>query len=186
MAGIEIFSERLKEVRTNMGLSQSDFAKLIGITQQSLSSYEKCVSKPPLDIAIKISEKCNISLSWLCGLSDRITNNKLFRNYIDIIDIFFDIMNIAHLDVYPIEIDFYIQKDCGDQPFNGWGIAFTDKHLNEFLADWKKMRHLRAEGIIDNELYALWIEKTVNKYNIPIEPEILTPLTPTDTPAQDS
>ena len=48
------------------------------------------------------------------------------------------------------------------------------------------MSHYRAEGIIDNELYALWIEKTVNKYNIPIEPEILTPLTPTDTPAQDS
>lgn len=169
MAGIQIFSERLKELRIDMGLNQADFAKLIGVTQQSLSSYEKCTSKPPLDIAIKIAEKCDISLSWLCGLSDRITNNKLFRTYTDIIDIFFDIMNVAHLHVYPTETE-CVNPD--DQIIVLWGIAFTDNHLNEFLADWQKMRSLYLNGTIDDEVYSLWREKTINKYNFPIEPEI--------------
>lgn len=168
MAGIKILSERLKEVRESMNMNQTDFAKLIGVTQQSLSSYEKCVSKPTLDMAIKISEKCDISLSWLCGLSDRVSNNKVFKTYTDIIDIFFDIMNVAHLNVYSTKVN---TKDCDMQDVTMWGISFTDKYLNEFIEDWQKMRTLYINQTIDEEVYSLWREKTIKKYNFPIIPE---------------
>lgn len=169
MAGIKILSERLKEVRTSMELNQAEFAKLIGVTQQSLSSYENCSSKPTLDVAIRIVEKCDVSLSWLCGLTERVTNNKLFRTYTDIIDIFFDIMNIARLDVYSTKVT---ATDWQGKEQSMWGISFTDEHLNEFLADWQKMRMLNINGTIDDEVYTLWREKTIKKYNFPIEPEI--------------
>ena len=169
MAGIKIVSERLKEIRTNMGLNQADFAALIGVTQQSLSGYEKCTSKPTLDVAMRIAEKCDISLSWLCGLTDRVTNNKLFRTYTDIIDIFFDIMNIAHLDVYTASIQ---KEDCYGEKQLMWGVLFTDEYLNEFISDWNKMRTLYSNGTIDNEVYSLWREKTIKKYKLPIKPEI--------------
>lgn len=169
MAGIEIFSERLKEVRNKMGLNQAEFANLIGVTQQSLSGYEKCTSKPTLEVAIRIAKECNISLSWLCGLSDRISNNKVFQTYTDIIDIFFDIMNVARLNVYIVD-------NCVVDAFNYnsimHGIAFSDEYLNEFLEDWRKMRNLFLNGTIDDEVYSLWREKTIKKYNIPIIPEI--------------
>lgn len=170
MAGIKILSERLKETRISMGLNQAEFADLIGVTQQSLSSYEKCISKPTLDVAIRISEKCDISLSWLCGITDRISNNNVFNTYTDIIDVFFDIMNIAHLHVYSTKVK---AKDWQSNEVTMWGISFTDKHLNEFIADWQKMRTLYLNGTIDDEVYSLWREKTIKKYNFPIEPEIV-------------
>lgn len=169
MAGIKIFSERLKKVRESLKMNQADFAKLIGVTQQSLSSYEKCISKPTLDVAIRIADKCEISLSWLCGLSDRPSNNKVFKTYTDIIDIFFDIMNVAHLNVYSTKVK---AKNVNAQDVIMWGISFTDKHLNEFIADWQKMRTLYLNQTIDDEVYDLWREKTIKKYNFPIIPEI--------------
>lgn len=169
MAGIEIFSKRLKETREEMGLSQLDFADKIGVTQQSLSSYEKCLSKPTLDVAIRIADKCNISLGWLCGLSDRKSNNKTFKTYTDIIDMFFDIMNIGGIDVYPTETE--TQDNMGFVT-KMWGISFTDSKLEEFLKDWRKMRGLYISGTIDNEVYYLWTEKTIKKYNIPIRKQI--------------
>lgn len=170
MAGIKILSERLKKVRESLNMNQADFAKLIGVTQQSLSSYEKCVSKPTLDVAIRIADKCEISLSWLCGLSDRPSNNKVFKTYTDIIDIFFDIMNIAHLNVYSTKVK---AKNVDMQDVTMWGISFTDKYLNEFIADWQKMRTLYLNQTIDEEVYDLWREKTIKKYNFPITPEII-------------
>lgn len=170
MAGIKILSERLKKVREELNMNQADFAKLIGVTQQSLSSYEKCVSKPTLDVAIRIADKCEISLSWLCGLSDRPSNNKVFKTYTDIIDIFFDIMNIAHLNVYSTKVR---AKNVDMQDVIMWGISFTDKNLNEFIADWQKMRTLYLNQTIDKEVYDLWREKTIKKYNFPITPEII-------------
>lgn len=169
MAGIKILSERLKEVRESLNMNQADFAKLIGVTQQSLSSYEKCVSKPTLDVAIRIADKCNISLSWLCGLSDRPSNNKVFKTYTDIIDFFFDIMNIAHLNVYSTKVT---AKNVEMQDVTMWGISFTDKYLNDFIADWQKMRTLYINRTIDKEVYDLWMEKTIKKYNFPITPEL--------------
>ena len=49
-----------------------------------------------------------------------------------------------------------------------WGISFTDDNLNIFLQDWAKMRNLYISKTIDEEVYALWREKTIAKYNIPI------------------
>ena len=63
-----IFGERLKILRSiTMDMSQRDFAKLLGIPQPNLSAYESGRNKPTIDTVINISDKCNVSIDWLCG-----------------------------------------------------------------------------------------------------------------------
>lgn len=166
---LQIFSERIKELRTSLNMTQKDFAAELGITASALSAYEKNSINPSISIAKRIAEKYHISLDWLCGLSDRKSANKVFKTYTDIIDVFFDIMNIGNLNVYPTKV-----YECDYTGFKQtmWGISFTDPELQEFLKDWKKMRQLYVTKTIDNEVYSLWIEKTIKKYDFPITTEL--------------
>lgn len=53
----------LREYREMMKLSQSDFGKLVGVTQRCISAYETGHRKPSLKVAIKIAKlcKCNVA-----------------------------------------------------------------------------------------------------------------------------
>jgi len=57
--------ERIREIRKGKGLTQIEFSKILGITQDKLSKYENGKVKVPIEILLKISEEFNISLDWL-------------------------------------------------------------------------------------------------------------------------
>lgn len=62
------FGLRLRMLRTmNGNKSQKDFAAELGIPQPTLSAYESGKIKPTVDVLINISNKCNVSMDWLCG-----------------------------------------------------------------------------------------------------------------------
>lgn len=164
----EQLSARLKELRSDLQLTQREFAERINASPVSVSSYEIGAKTPSLEMLMKIATTFNVSLNWLCGLSSRKSTNKVFNTYTDIIDIFFDIMNIADLDVYPAKSS---TMDSFGNKRTMWGISFTDANLNSFLQDWAKMRNLYISQTIDEEVYSLWREKTIAKYNIPINSE---------------
>ena len=44
------FSKRLKELRTSLSLTQSEFASIIGTSQNALSNYEKGERNPSYEI----------------------------------------------------------------------------------------------------------------------------------------
>ena len=44
-------------------------------------------------------------------------------------------------------------------------LYFDDTVINDALKDWKKMLDLLKEGLIDQEVFDLWKEKMLNKYN---------------------
>ena len=74
----QILAKRLKELREFMNLTQSQFGDLINVAQTTLfSSYENGSKTPNIDTLYNIAIKCNISIDWLCGLSD-IHKNKRF------------------------------------------------------------------------------------------------------------
>lgn len=56
---------RIREIRKEKNLTQSEFAKMFDITQDRLSKYETGVIGIPVEILLKISKKFNISLDWL-------------------------------------------------------------------------------------------------------------------------
>lgn len=45
----------IKNIRTNIGLTQKEFAKLLGISRESIANYETRTI-PPGDILLKIQE----------------------------------------------------------------------------------------------------------------------------------
>lgn len=66
-----IFGERLRLLRKVLfnNMSQKEMSALTGIPQPSLSAYENGKNKPTISILLRISEKCHVSVDWLCGKS---------------------------------------------------------------------------------------------------------------------
>ena len=68
---LPIFKERLEEIRQQMGnLSNTEFAKRIGISRQTLGFYLNGDRIPDCETLVQICQRCNISSNWLLGLSD--------------------------------------------------------------------------------------------------------------------
>lgn len=64
------FSERLKKLRKEAGLTQVDVANKLGISQQAYASWERGVKKPTQDNLVKISQVLNVSVDYLVGNSE--------------------------------------------------------------------------------------------------------------------
>ena len=62
----------LKAARVNSGLEQKEAAEKLGISRDSLRSYEKYKESPKIDLAIRIAKLYNCSLSDLIFLQDNI------------------------------------------------------------------------------------------------------------------
>lgn len=71
---ITIFARRLREARIKAGLKQSDLAEKTGITAASISAYESSDGakgkNPSLENAKKIASVLNVSLDWMCGITN--------------------------------------------------------------------------------------------------------------------
>ena len=51
--------------RKKLKISQSELAKSIGVTQQTISAYEKGIRQPPIDVLLKLSEIFNCTIDEL-------------------------------------------------------------------------------------------------------------------------
>lgn len=63
------FSERLKKLRKDTGLTQVDVASKLGISQQAYASWERGVKKPTQDNLVKIAQILDVSIDYLVGNS---------------------------------------------------------------------------------------------------------------------
>ncbi len=68
------FSERLKNLRKKVGLTQVDVAGKLGISQQAYASWERGVKKPTQENLVKIAQVLNVSVDYLVGNSDERTD----------------------------------------------------------------------------------------------------------------
>ena len=59
------FSERLKKLRKDAGLTQVDVAEKLGISQPAYASWERGVKKPTQDNLVKIAKLFNASIDTL-------------------------------------------------------------------------------------------------------------------------
>lgn len=146
---LQIFSDRLKELRNEKGLTQAQFVDGLGITASALSAYEKNLKNPSISVAKRIAEKYNVSIDWLCGLCDEKEQNMSnIKTYSDIIKIWISIER-------PLSALENVVK------------SFEIK-MHTFLDEARHMEKLKKDGLIDDELYTLWIEKSLKKYHYPI------------------
>ena len=68
---------RMKDLREDLNLSQTDIAKILFTTQTQYSRWERGANEPPATILIKLADFYNVSLDYLAGR----TNEKSIRKH---------------------------------------------------------------------------------------------------------
>lgn len=68
--------QRLKDVRNDADLTQADIAKILNISRQHYSMYERGDRELPMHHFITLAKYYNVSLDYLAGLVD--TPKKLY------------------------------------------------------------------------------------------------------------
>lgn len=162
MSSFEIFQSRIKETREENGLTQKEFSEMIGFSQQTLSGYENGRTTPSLEAIAVIAQKCNVTIDWLCGLSDQKNTNDEINTYADLFKLFIKLYK-------GFEFSLETQNDPITYEHNTTIFTFTDEVMPQFIDDWMNMLVLINSQSIDNELYSMWIEKTLPKYDIPLK-----------------
>ena len=64
------WNEKLKELREDHDLSQTQMGKILGITQRTVSYYEKGERTVPPEIIIAYSNYFNVTTDYILGLTD--------------------------------------------------------------------------------------------------------------------
>ena len=70
---METFTKRITTLSKVHELTQSDIAKLLGVTQANVYKYEKGISEPPLETVKWYADYFDVSLDYLLGRTDNHT-----------------------------------------------------------------------------------------------------------------
>lgn len=62
-----LFSENLRALRKERGLSQKQLGEAVGVTQQCVSEWEKGNMEPTLSCLWKLADYFGVSMDILCG-----------------------------------------------------------------------------------------------------------------------
>lgn len=149
MGDFSILAKRIKKLRTALNMTQKEFSAFVGCTAATLSAYENGSKSPSLEIVKGIAEKCDVSIDWLCGLSNnRHTVSEYIWTYADVI-------RLCHDTKEPMRaIDKITQEFI--------------KSMQRFMSEASHMEKLKQDKLIDQELYDLWLEKELKKRTTPI------------------
>lgn len=66
----EIFSERLKTLRAEKGVRQSELAALIGVRNTAVSMMESGSRSPSVEVLCALADYFDVSIDYLVGRSD--------------------------------------------------------------------------------------------------------------------
>ena len=72
------FGRRLREIRKDMGLTQDEFAKILGTSKQILSRYEREDRSPRIEVVRKYAEALKVSADYLLGDQDAEAVSSMF------------------------------------------------------------------------------------------------------------
>lgn len=71
--------EIIRELRKKKGLTQQQLAEKVGISNVSLSNYERGAQMPDLNTLARIAVELDVSTDILLGISDEITESEMPR-----------------------------------------------------------------------------------------------------------
>ena len=66
-----LLNERIKQLRTERGLSQVELAEKLGISKQSVSNWENDNIQPSIEMLLKLSHIFSVSTDYLLGEDSR-------------------------------------------------------------------------------------------------------------------
>lgn len=150
-----MFSKRLRELRTSLGLTQREFGVKSGISPASLSAYEQGIKKPSFDVILDIAQTFDVSTDWLFGLSNN--ENTKITEVADVVGMLIEISKATKM---------HVRESNPESPYDdpelfGY-ISFEDQRIDQFLLKWHNISNLWQVGSIDDELYDLWCQKEID------------------------
>src|SRR5699024_4540213 len=80
---MNVLGKRLKQARSDAGLKQIDAAEKLGISNGTLSGYERNYRDPDTDILNRMAELYEVSVDWLLGINNTKDNQISDEDYID-------------------------------------------------------------------------------------------------------
>lgn len=163
MRNLEIFAKKLKEIRLQTGKTQKEFANMVESTAATISAYENATKNPSLEIVMNIAEKCNVSIDWLCGLTEKKNYDNKVETYADVIKKLDELMQSdINMTIYvmnnPISS---ISQQMPSIPV----IFLNNKEILDFLWDYMQILDIKDDGVIDEHLYRLWVDDALKKFN---------------------
>jgi len=66
---LSVFSDRLKTLRGE--LKQAEFARKVGIAQNTYSRYESGERIPDIEVLVRLAARLGVSTDWLLGLDSK-------------------------------------------------------------------------------------------------------------------
>ena len=178
-----ILGENILNLRKKYGLSQTQFADKVGISAQAVSSYEKGLKSPTSDVIVSIANAFNVSSDHLygieketgIGLDKPITDNvEAIKMLMRLYDFYGSDMHLGTHNVDVNEEFFELNSSYEAEPLEPnieeREVFYIDSpYLSRYLSDFKKMKVLREQGTIDEELFNNWansrIENVVKEYD---------------------
>ena len=61
------FGERLRQLRTEKGLTQKQLAVETGTSERGIQNYEMGIRNPAFDVLIALADYFDVSLDYLCS-----------------------------------------------------------------------------------------------------------------------
>lgn len=81
------FSEKLKQLRKNKGITQQALADAIGEKRSIIANYESNNSTPGFEVLNKLSNFFNVPVGYLTGKNNSLVSEYSFKTLEDYIDI---------------------------------------------------------------------------------------------------
>lgn len=64
------YTERIRELREDNDLTQSQTANILNVGQKTYSDYELGKTRIPIDSIITLAKYYNVSVDYICGVTD--------------------------------------------------------------------------------------------------------------------
>ena len=154
------FKTRLKQLRENQPKykTQKEFSDFIEVSQPTLAGYERGTGKPPIDVLCNIAEKCNVSVDWLCGLSDTRTNIDRALSYSDALETLVRLRE---------KISFSVKILPGTDPLDPPdACTFWNSLVALFMKEWEPVYTAFKNGSIKETYYRMIMDDIISKYNV--------------------
>ena len=63
------YCDRIRDLREDSGLTQTEIGKLLNVGQRTYADYEYGVTRIPVDRLIQLAKYYDVSMDYICGVS---------------------------------------------------------------------------------------------------------------------
>lgn len=166
-----MFAKRLKELRNEHQLSQTELATILNISNRTISMYERGYSEPNADVLAKIATHFNVTADYLIGIThSKNPDNRILSDRLNLSDEAIDI-----LKSFPLTIS----RNNGVSLSDVLNAMIINCKFEEILKsillylsrsgyDWEEMSKLITQGIQEsnvNEIKKLSQSSITNKFD---------------------